>query len=222
MKPNFYYGGYAMRTSFPRRLLAIALCLLTCATLIFVSCNEPDDPTPTPDAGNTNPTYTVTVKDANNSPVEGATVEFYVGNTLKKTGTTNANGVCAEQLEEGLYLVKVSKNGYTADKTSYFFAGDAKSLSATLTANASAGNTTYTITVVDQNNAPVKDVVVQLCVGEICQMYGMTDANGVSVQSQPAADYQIKLTIPGYTIEPYYAFPAGETSVTIQITATAE
>ena len=77
---------------------------------------------------------------------------------------------------------------------------------------------TYTVTVVDQANAPLAGATVQLCVGEICKLPVATDANGVATLELDEADYTVKVTLEGYTGEASYSFAEGATTITVQLT----
>ena len=83
------------------------------------------------------------------------------------------------------------------------------------------GNTvTYTVTVVDQNGAPVAGVHVQICDGNLCQMPVPTNENGVVTCDLDVKDYSVKLLgLSGYTYEAEYHFAAGSTELTITVTA---
>ena len=201
------------------RLIAV-LCLLLCVVTIFCACKPEDpEPTPTPDSGNTNtnPTYTVTVVDENNQPIEGATVLFYMGNTPKANGTTNASGICSQQLPASLYTVKVAKNDYTTEKELYHFATDATTMTVQMEKKPS---TTYVVTVLDENGNPVEGAPVQLCDGEICRPAQYSNANGVAtitVDDNRPYTVSIDLTASGYKKVSYQPFPTGETTMIIQL-----
>ena len=77
---------------------------------------------------------------------------------------------------------------------------------------------TYTVTVVDQDGAPVVGAAVQLCVGNICRLPSPTDANGVAVFDFEPADYSVKVTVSGYTCEDYYYFDTNSTELNIVLT----
>lgn len=83
------------------------------------------------------------------------------------------------------------------------------------------GNTvTYTVTVVDQNGAPVVGVPVQICDGDLCQMPVPTNENGVVTCDLEVKNYSVKLlNLSGYTYEAEYHFAAGSTELTITVTA---
>ena len=75
---------------------------------------------------------------------------------------------------------------------------------------------TYTITVVDQNGAPVAGTPVQLFVGDICFIPRVTDANGVVVFDIEPADYSVSL--PTEDINQVYYFNGASTELTIVLT----
>ena len=81
---------------------------------------------------------------------------------------------------------------------------------------------TYTVTVVDENNAPLAGATVQLCVGELCRLPVFTGADGVAILKLDEADYTVKVTLGGYTGEAEYHFAAGSTELTVQLTKVAE
>ena len=114
-----------MKKSMLHKLLIILGVILS-LTLLVCSCggdteppaNDPEEPE-TPD---TSISYTVTVTNDANTPVEGVTVELFSGNTVVGTATTNASGVATVKVEsEGLYTVKISKAGYIASESIYLF-----------------------------------------------------------------------------------------------------
>ena len=76
---------------------------------------------------------------------------------------------------------------------------------------------TYTVTVVDQDGAPVANTPVQLCVGDLCLTPRVTDANGVVVFDIEPADYSVKIPLPEYIGQVYY-FNGSSTELTITIT----
>ena len=81
---------------------------------------------------------------------------------------------------------------------------------------------TYTVTVVDENNAPLAGATVQLCVGDLCRLPGFTNDDGVASFKFDEADYTVKVTLAGYTGEVEYHFAAGSTELTVQLTKVAE
>ena len=83
-----------------------------------------------------------------------------------------------------------------------------------------AAEPTYVVTVVDQNNAPVAGVWVQLCL-ESC-VPAMTDENGVANFFLEEADYKVGFTVTpaGYEyvdgVDAWY-FAEGENTMTITL-----
>ena len=82
--------------------------------------------------------------------------------------------------------------------------------------NSDENTVTYTVTVVDQDGAPVADTPVQLCVGDICLTPRVTDANGIVVFDIEPATYSVKL--PVYDGLVFY-FDGDSTELTITLTA---
>ena len=81
----------------------------------------------------------------------------------------------------------------------------------------------YKVTVVDENNAPLANAMIQLCNDGLCGMPGFTDANGVATFEYDEPDnYTVKVTLVGYTGEAEYTFPANSTELTVQLTAVAD
>ena len=81
----------------------------------------------------------------------------------------------------------------------------------------------YKVTVVDENNAPLANAMIQLCNEGLCGMPGFTDANGVATFEYDEPDnYTVKVTLAGYTGEAEYTFPANSTELTVQLTAVAD
>lgn len=81
----------------------------------------------------------------------------------------------------------------------------------------------YKVTVVDENNAPLANAMIQLCNEGLCGMPGFTDANGVATFEYDEPDnYTVKVTLAGYTGEAEYSFPTNSTELTVQLTAVAD
>lgn len=83
---------------------------------------------------------------------------------------------------------------------------------------------TYTVKVVDQDNNPMANVMVQLCL-ESC-VPAMTNEEGVAEFYLPEADYHASVSVmpDGYayaTEETEFYFAAGENSLTITLNAEA-
>ena len=81
---------------------------------------------------------------------------------------------------------------------------------------------TYTVTVVDENNAPLAGATVQMCVGDLCRLPALTGENGVASFFFDPDDYTVKVTLKDYTGEASYKFAAGSTELTVQLTKIPE
>ena len=82
--------------------------------------------------------------------------------------------------------------------------------------NSDKNTVTYTVTVVDQDGAPVAGTPVQLCVGDLCLTPRVTGANGIVVFDIEPATYSVKL--PVYDGLVFY-FDGDSTELTITVTA---
>ena len=79
---------------------------------------------------------------------------------------------------------------------------------------------TYTVTVVDQANNPLKGAIVELCIGNDCKSLALTKANGVvTFADMDRANYTVKVTLKDYTGEASYSFAANSTELTVQLTS---
>ena len=141
--------------------ILVALCLALCLSLVVCACTpaNPEDPNPTDTepAGvedtssideveestedetestpaDTKVTYTVTVVDADNLPLSGATVQLCVGDQCLLPVVTDENGVATMELDKADYTVKVTLDGYVGEE-SYSFDADSTELTVTLTAD---------------------------------------------------------------------------------------
>ncbi len=91
----------------------------------------------------------------------------------------------------------------------------------TETTNPTPTKPTYTVTVVDQNGAPIAGVVVQSCADGLCNPLGKTDANGKISKKLTEKDYEVSVTkANGYVFDPdqKYDFEAGEEVGTFHVT----
>lgn len=84
------------------------------------------------------------------------------------------------------------------------------------------GKAVYTVTVVDENGAPISGVIVQWCL-ETC-FPGVTDASGVATYTAAEADYHVQInSMPaGYTYstdEQEFSYESGATEMTIVLKA---
>ena len=93
--------------------------------------------TPT-EALSTKVTYTVTVKDQNGNPVEGAAVQMCDDKGCKMPAATNAEGVVTFTYDPSNYHVTIVEcpDGYTCDpEQSFYFEGEATELTVEITKN---------------------------------------------------------------------------------------
>lgn len=82
------------------------------------------------------------------------------------------------------------------------------------------GKVTYTVTVVDENNAPIEGITIQFCDDANCKMPVVTDAEGKVSVEYDESNYHITITeAEGYTFEAQYDFEEGSTELTITLTA---
>ena len=75
--------------------------------------------------------------------------------------------------------------------------------------------TTYTVIVVDENNAPLKGAVVQLYVGGVGKLPVLTNEEGKVSIITNRGNHTVKVTLAGYSGKPSYTFAAGKTELTI-------
>ena len=83
-------------------------------------------------------TYTVTVKDQNGNPVEGAAVQMCDDSGCKMPAATDANGVVTFTYAPSNFHITVVEcpDGYTCDtEQAFYFEGDSTELTATVTKN---------------------------------------------------------------------------------------
>ncbi len=83
-------------------------------------------------------TYTVTVKDQNGNPVEGAAVQMCDDKGCKAPAPTGADGVVTFTCDASNYHITIVEcpDGYTCDpQQSFYFEGDATALTAVITKN---------------------------------------------------------------------------------------
>ena len=132
--------------------LALILALLMSLSCLLMACDTPapdatDDTTvettapateaPT-EAPSTKTTYTVTVKDQNGNPVEGAAVQMCDDKGCKMPAATNAEGVVTFTYDPSNYHITVVEcpEGYTCDpEQAFYFEGEATELTVEITKN---------------------------------------------------------------------------------------
>ncbi len=179
----------------------------------------------------TDKTYSVTVLDGDNNPVEGVKLVITDGTNFP-TATTDASGKASAQLPEGTISVMITTvpDGYLKpEKVSGVYHGvfASGSTELTITLEKEASNTVaYTVKVIDQNGDAVVGIEVQLCYDGICLAAIATDENGeMSKDLAPGKTVDVKLyDLTGYTLPEandsgYHAVIAeGETEITVTIT----
>lgn len=133
-------------------LLALACLLIACdqtpaedstpadTTVAEAPTDAPvDTPTEAPtQAPSGKVTYTVTVKDQNGNPVEGAAVQMCDDSGCKMPAATDANGVVTFTYAKSNYHITIVEcpDGYTCDpEQSFYFEGESTELTATITKN---------------------------------------------------------------------------------------
>ena len=98
-----------------------------------------DAPTEAPtEAPSTKVTYTVTVKDQNGNPVEGAAVQMCDDKGCKMPAPTDANGVVTFTYDPSNYHITIVEcpEGYTCDpEQAFYFEGESTELTVEITKN---------------------------------------------------------------------------------------
>ena len=134
-----------------KKLISLLLVVGLCAAL-FVACGASTDaPTTEPvqtttaapteeetEAPSTKVTYTVTVKDQNGNPVEGAAVQMCDDKGCKMPAPTNAEGVVTFTYDPSNYHITIVEcpEGYTCDpEQAFYFEGEATELTVEITKN---------------------------------------------------------------------------------------
>ena len=96
-----------------------------------------EEPTEAPtEAPSTKVTYTVTVKDQNGNPVEGAAVQMCDDKGCKMPAATNAEGVVTFTYDPSNYHVTIVEcpEGYTCDpEQAFYFEGESTELTVEIT-----------------------------------------------------------------------------------------
>ncbi len=220
--------------------LLLVVCMLA-SVLTLTSCkksSDDDNNDQSNDNGGTttttDKTYTVTIVDGDNSPVEGAKLTMTDGKTYP-SATSDKNGKASVSFPEGTTTVSVmvtsTPDGYEKpEKVSGsfhgVFASGSQELTITLTKKTEAKET-YTVRVVDQNGDAVVGMEVQLCPGGVCLADKfITDANGeISKELEPNLSVSVQLKdmsgyiLPTPTSGTYHAV-ISEGSYEVEITVT--
>lgn len=176
-------------------------------------------------------TYTVTIVDGDNNPVEGVSLVISDGKTYPQA-TTDAEGKASVALDDQAIGVMISKlpDGYVKPEkvnTQYhaLFQSGAKDLTVRIEKEVS-NKVEYTVTVVDQDGNPVVGMNVQLCYGSTCLPAEPTDDFGeVTSDFNAGTEVKVKLyALDGYTLptppdgEYHAVIESGETEITIVVT----
>ena len=142
--------------------IALMLAMLLALSCLLMACDTPapdtdttaaetEAPTETPteapaeapteaptEAPSTKVTYTVTVKDQNGNPVEGAAVQMCDDKGCKMPAATNAEGVVTFTYDPSNYHITIVEcpAGYTCDpEQAFYFEGEATELTVEITKN---------------------------------------------------------------------------------------
>lgn len=223
--------------TFKKILSLILACCMLMAVLSLTACGGNDDNKDNEnnneggENNTTDKTYSVTVLDEDNNPVEGVKLVITDGTNFP-TAKTDASGKASAQLSEGTISVMITTvpDGYLKpEKVSGVYHGVFASGSTELTITLEKDvvidtKVEYTVKVVDKSGYPVVGMKVQVCPGGVCLSDDLfTDENGeIKVMITPGQEVKIQLIeLDGYTLPEtidgtYHAkIPAGETEITI-------
>ena len=181
----------------------------------------------------TDKTYTVTVLDGENTPVEGVKLVITDGKSYP-TATTDKDGKASVQLPADVtvsVMVTSVPNGYVKpEKVSGVYHGvfAKDSTEFTLKVEKEVDNKVeYTVRVVDQNGDAVVGMSIQLCPNGVCLAEKfVTNENGeITVKLTPGSAVDVKLEgLEGYTLptpvkDSYHAvIESGVTEATVTVT----
>ena len=229
-------------TAFKKILsLVLVICMLAavCSLTACVSKDKNDDVSNdnNDNGGNNNvttdKTYTVTVLDGENTPVEGVKLVITDGKSYP-TATTDKEGKASVQLPADVtvsVMVTSVPNGYVKpEKVSGVYHGvfAKDSTEFTLKVEKEVDNKVeYTVRVVDQNGDAVVGMSIQLCPNGVCLAEKfVTNENGeITVKLNPGSAVDVKLEgLEGYTLptpvkDSYHAvIESGVTEATVTVT----
>lgn len=215
--------------------LILVICMLG-AMLTLTACKKDDDDTPSTNGGGdnnqtTDKTYTVTIVDGDNNPVEGVKLVMTNENSYP-TATTGADGKASALFSEGTVSVMITTvpSGFVKpEKVSgiYHAVFPEGTTELTITLGKEVSNkVTYTVKVVDQNGDVVEGIDVQICYDGICAAAVPTDENGeITAELAPNTVVDVKLyELSGYTLPAandhgYHAVISSDaTEITVTIT----
>ena len=157
--------------------------------------------------------YTVTVVDDSNKPM--ANVSILVKVDGADTGfTTDAQGVATISLPTGTYEGSFYlPDGYTAETTTFTLTEKAPNVKLTI---APVQKADYTVTVQDENSAPLAGVFVKFGDGQ----WQATNTQGKLTLTLDEGSYSVTLMLPeGYIGETAYTFPENSTELVVTLTA---
>ena len=226
-----------------KKILSLVLVICMLATVCsLTACGHKDKNEGTNNENNenggnenvsTDKTYTVTVLDGENNPVEGVKLVITDGNSYPTT-TSDKDGKASVQLPEATtvsVMVTSVPDGYVKpEKVSGVYHGvfASGSTELTLKVEKEADNKVeYTVKVVDQNGDAVVGMSIQLCPNGVCLAEKfVTNENGeITVKLNAGSEVDVKLEgLEGYTLptpvkDSYHAVIAsGETEATVTVT----
>ena len=226
-----------------KKILSLVLVICMLATVCsLTACGEKDKNEGTNNENNenggnenvsTDKTYTVTVLDGENNPVEGVKLVITDGNSYPTT-TSDKDGKASVQLPKATtvsVMVTSVPDGYVKpEKVSGVYHGvfASGSTELTLKVEKEADNKVeYTVKVVDQNGDAVVGMSIQLCPNGVCLAEKfVTNENGeITVKLNAGSEVDVKLEgLEGYTLptpvkDSYHAVIAsGETEATVTVT----
>ena len=222
--------------------LVLVICMLA-AVCSLTACGDKDNNDDVSNDNNndnvgnnnvtTDKTYTVTVLDGENTPVEGVKLVVTDGKSYP-TATTDKEGKASVQLPADVtvsVMVTSVPNGYVKpEKVSGVYHGvfAKDSTEFTLKVEKEVDNKVeYTVRVVDQNGDAVVGMSIQLCPNGVCLAEKfVTNENGeITVKLTPGSAVDVKLEgLEGYTLpapvkDSYHAvIESGVTEATVTVT----
>lgn len=226
--------------------LVLALSMVLALGLILASCGGNTECTEHTDAntdgkcdtcgaevetpgGEDKTAYTVTLKDANNQPVAGATLTLATRGFTSETLTTDADGKATASFKAVGYVkakILTVPDGYVRPTDEVQFDDGKTELTISVALDTRIA---HTITLTDSNGNALSDVYVQICEGETCHTPVKTDANGKAViRFDPTGEeLKAKVTVlpAGYTYpadadsKGYIHVAAGTTEITLTLIA---
>lgn len=173
--------------------------------------------------------YTVTVKDANNQAVAGATLTLITRNYTSEQLTTDAEGKATASLKAIGYvkakLISVPE-GYIISESEVEFEDGKTELTVSVGLDTRIA---HTITLTDGEGNAISGVLVQICEGGVCQTPVATDENGKAVIRFNPSGEELKarvLSVPtgyaypdGVDADGYIHVAAGTTEITLTLIA---